>query len=309
LPYRKTQFNEKHVETLLIHSDSTCPSESAVIAGVGDLTSPEQRAAAPRNASVVISDRGDRITVTISRDGETTLRDYRDAARDCDRRAHFAAVLTVVSLLPPASSDAAPAPVPVPTPAAAPPSAAAFSLPALPPPRERHVRIELGAVTSFSMPISDSVRALSPGLLLGVALGAGKLRLTLATKYAPPAEVDYTGAFAGRAELQRFDAGIGARRSLWRHGVDLAVELVALASHARMRSLTTRESRRDTAFSLGGRAGLHLSVAEPWPVSPFLGLSAEVFPRAPAVMQLPAGTVGHLPYGWLGVTVGLTLAL
>jgi hypothetical protein len=298
------------VETLLIHSDSTCPSESAVIEGVKDLTNPAQRAAPPRNASVVISDRGDRITVTITREGESTVRDYRDAARDCDRRAHFAAVLTVVSLLPPASSEPQPAivpepaPAPIPTPVAAPAPSQPES-----PPRAPRVRIELGAVTSFSIPISDSVRAFSPAALLGVALGSGKLRLTLATKYAPPVDVDYTGAHAGSAELQRFDAGVGARLSLWRQGVDIAAELAALASLARLRSITTRQTRQDSAVSLGGRAGIHVSVAEPWLVSPFLGVAVEAFPRAPSVMQLPAGSVGHLPYCWLDVSAGLSLAL
>lgn len=153
------------------------------------------------------------------------------------------------------------------------------------------------------------MRAFSPAALLGVALGSGKLRLTLASKYAPPVDVDYTGTHAGSAELQRFDAGVGARLSLWRRGVDLAAELGALASHARLRSLTTSHAGRDTAFSLGGRASIHVGVAQPWLVSPFLGLGVEVFPRAPTVMQLPSGSVGHLPYCWLYVSAGLSLAL
>ena len=89
------------MEALLIQSDSECPSPLAVDAEVRDLTTPEQRASAPKDARVVISDRGSAIAIAISKDGKTVVRVYQDAARDCARRAHFVSVLAVVSLLPP----------------------------------------------------------------------------------------------------------------------------------------------------------------------------------------------------------------
>ena len=101
MPYRETQHRDNLVEALLIQSDSDCPSPLAVDQEVRDLTTPAQRAGAPRDALLVISDQGERITVAITRDGRTTIRVYEDAARDCVRRAHFVSVLAVIALMPP----------------------------------------------------------------------------------------------------------------------------------------------------------------------------------------------------------------
>lgn len=293
------------MEALLIQSDSECPSPPAVQAEVRELTTPEQRAAAPSDARVVISDRGDSIAIALTRDGKTTVRVYQDAARDCERRAHFVSVLTVVSLLPDVVAPPVNVPVPehVPDPPAPSPTSPA---PAPPPPS---VRIELAGAVDFSVPISNTIRALSPGALLRVALGAGSLRLTLSTEYAPPVDVDFTGASTGRAELERFDVGVGARLVLGHRGVDTSVELGVLASRAEVSGLSAERQSQDTAFGLGGRAGFHLGFGEQRTLSPFLGAHAKLFPFAPGLAQLPQGEVGHLPYVWLGVSAGLALGL
>jgi hypothetical protein len=295
------------VEALLIQSDSDCPSPLSVDQEVRDLTTPAQRAGAARDALVVISDQGERITVALTRDGKTTIRVYQDAARDCARRAHFVSVLAVITLMPPeAEAEPELEPEPRPAPKVEPEQPAP---PAAPPPVVRRVRLELGGVMSFSTPISDTVRAISPGAMLGVALGAGALRVTLLTEYAPPISVDYTGASPGRAELERLDMGVGARLSLSHRSVDSSIELSALASRAEVVGLTPNRPRKDTAFSLGGRAGFHVGFGDQRLLSPFLGVHAKLFPFAPAVAQLPGGTVGHLPYVWLGLSAGLALAL
>jgi len=294
------------VEALLIQSDSECPSSPAVLEEVRELTTPEQRAAAPSDARVVISDRGDNLAIALTRDGKTTVHVYRDAARDCERRAHFVSVLTVVSLLPnvPASPEPEPEPEPKPKPK---PKPRAPPLPRAPAPHS--VRIELAGTTDFSVPISNTIRALSPGGLLRVALGAGSLRLTLSTEYAPSVDVDFTGAHAGRATLERFDVGVGARVVLGHRAVATSVELGALAERAQVSGLSAQRQSQDTAFSLGGRVGFHLGFGEQRMLSPFLGAHAKLFPLAPGLAQLPQGEVGHLPYVWLGVNAGLALGL
>lgn len=303
------------MDALLIQSDSDCPSPFAVHEEVQDLTTPAQRAAAPPDARVVISDQGDRIAVAITRDGKTAVRVYEDAARDCARRAHFTSVLAVIALMPPdieletkAEPEATPQPETKARPETKPPPEAKAE-PAVSPRVQKRVRLELGGVMTFSTPIADTVRAVSPGAMLGVALGAGTLRVTLLTEYAPPVSVDYTGASAGRAELERLDMSVGARLSLSQSDVDGSIELSALASRAEVVGVTPNRHRQDTAFSLGGRAGFHVAFGDWRLLSPFLGVHAKVFPFAPAVTELPRGTVGHLPYLWLGVSAGLALAL
>ena len=300
------------MEALPIQSDSDCPGPESVQAEVRELTTPEQRKAVPADAKVMVSDRGDTIAIAITRNGKTVVRIYRDAARDCGRRAHFVSVLVVVSLMPPdlGSSPPEPEPEPEPKPVAAPPVAVRVPEPkpeARPAPR--HVRIELGARGDVSTPISDSAHIATLGGALGVALGAGNLRFTLATGYVPTTELRYTGRATGRAELQRLDVALGLRFVLARAPVATSLDASVLATRAEVTGLSSRRPARDTAFSVGGRVGVHACWSEQSLVSPFLGVYATLFPLAPALSQLPQGTVGHLPYLWVGLSGGLALAL
>lgn len=300
------------MDVLPIHSDSDCPGPEAVQAQVRELTTPEQRAAVPTDAKVLISDHNESIAVAITRDGKTSVHVYQDAARDCERRNHFVSVLVVVSLMPPdvgaadpeveVEREPEPVPVPKPGPKPQPPTRA-------PKVRLKHVRIELGARGEVGAPVADTVRVASLGGALGVALGAGSLRLTLGSAYVPPTELRYTAATPGRGKLERFDVAVGARWVFAHAPLDASLELAALASRSEVSGRSTRSQSQDTAFSLGGRAGLSICWGEQRALSPFLGAHASLYPAAPALFQLPQGTVGHLPYVWLGLSGGLALAL
>jgi hypothetical protein len=301
------------VDALPIQSDSDCPTPDAVQAEVRELTTPEQRAGVPADAKVLISDRSDHITVAITRDGKTNVRVYQDAARDCQRRSHFVSVLVVVSLMPPDVGASEPEPPSPPEPEPQPPSPPHTPAPEAPPSpaasRLKRVRIELGARGEVGAPISDTVRIASVGGALGVALGSGPLRLTLGIAYVPPSQLRYTAATPGQGELERVEGTAGARWLFAHVPFDLGLELGAVASRSEVSGRSTRSPRQDTAFSVGGRAALTWCWAEQRALSPFLGAHAAVYPAAPALFQLPAGTVGHLPYVWLGLSGGLALAL
>jgi hypothetical protein len=189
------------VDALPIQSDSDCPSPAAVQADVRELTTPEQRAAVPADAKVLVSDHDDRIAVAITRDGRTTVRVYQDGARDCTRRSHFVSVLVVVSLMPPdVSAPPEPQPEAEPSPSVVPPTASVPApAPAPEPARPKRVRIELGARGEAGAGIEDTVQVATLGGALGVALGSGRLRLTLGTAYVPPTRLRFTAAVAGGA--------------------------------------------------------------------------------------------------------------
>lgn len=306
------------VEALPLATDTDCPSPDSVQAEVRELTTPEQRRGVPHDAKVTVSDRGESIAIAITKDGKTTVRVYRDAARDCGRRAHFVSVLVVVALMPPdLGSDPEPLPEPEPEPEptppprpAAPPEPEPEPAPAPPPQRSpRHVRIELAARGDVGTPISDTVRVALPSGALAVALGAGDARLTLGTGYAPRTELRYTGVAAGSAELTRLDVALGARFVFAHSPFDSSVDLSAVVTRSQVAGQSSRRPSEDAAFSAGGRIGLHFCWAEQAPISPFLGTYATVFPFAPELSQLPQGSVGHLPYLWLGLSGGLALAL
>lgn len=308
------------MELVPIHSDSGCPSPEAVQAEVRELTTLQQRQAVPADAKVVVRDRGESLSIAITRDGKTNVRSYQDAARDCERRAHFVSVLVVVSLMPPdlGSPDAPPeAP---PEPETPPPPQARAPAPSIEPApsqassaeattQPKRVSIELAGKGELSTPISDSVRAASLGGSLGVALGRGSTRLTLELGYAPRAKLEYTGASAGQARIERADVTVGLRVRLLEGPLATSIEAAAVVMRAEVGGESSRRPTQDTAFSAGARLGARFAVAEQRLVSPFLGVYSSVFPLAPALSQLPQGTVGHLPYVWLGLTGGLSLSL
>jgi hypothetical protein len=302
------------VEALPIHSDSDCPSPETVQAEVRELTTPEQRQGVPKDAQVTIADRGDSVAIAITRNGKTTVRVYRDAARDCGRRSHFVSVLVVVALMPPelASPEPEPEPEPEPAPKPEPPPKPRPAPPPPPPvaaPVRRHVRIELAARAEVGTPISDSARVATLGGALGVALGASDLRFTLSTGYEPSRQLRYPGETAGRANLERLDVALGLRLVLGHAPIDTALDAGLLVTRAEVTGLSAHRPAQDTAFSVGGRLGLHACWSEQSLASPFVGAYASVFPAAPALSQLPQGTVGHLPYLWVGLSAGLSLAL
>ncbi|HYQ17347.1 MAG TPA: hypothetical protein VEQ58_16355, partial [Polyangiaceae bacterium] len=267
------------------------------------------RRGVPAGAGVVVSDRGDSIAIAVTRDGKTTVRVYRDAARDCARRGHFVSVLVVVSLMPPdLGSDPVPAEPPAPDPPVPPPPPAPAPAPA-PAPIARHVHVELGLRGEASTPISDSARVAAWGGALGVALGADDLRFTLGVGYTPRTTLRYTGDFAGSARLEQLDVALGVRVALGHGPLDTSFDAGLLLSRAAVTGLDSRRPAQDTAFGVGGRAGFHVGWSEASRVSPFLGAYAAVFPFAPALTELPQGTVGHLPYVWAGLSAGLALAL
>ena len=307
------------MDALPLQSDTDCPGPEAIQAEVRELTTPEQRRAVPGDAQVMVSDRGASVAIAIRRDGKTTVRVYRDPARDCARRAHFVSVLVVVALMPPdvglsePKSEPEPEPAPAPEPVFTPPperepepSAARRPAPA---PSPRHVRIELGARGEVSTPLGDSARVAQLGGALGVALGAGDVRFTLATGYMPRRELEYTGKAAGRARLERLEVSLGVRWLLLHAPFDAGVEVGFVGTRAEVTGVSPRRPAQDTAFSAGGRVGVHACWSEQGLLTPFVGVYASVFPRAPELSQLPQGDVGHLPYVWVGFSGGLSLAL
>lgn len=338
VPGAPAALSMTYVEALLVRSDSDCPSAEVVQAEVRELTTAEQRRGVLPGSRAVIRDRGESIAIALTRDGKTTVRVYHDAARDCARRGHFVSVLVVVSLMPPElGSDPEPAPgssaggtepsSPLPQGESGESDAgsdASRSAPVEEEPGDEPestkashasertpwgVGIELGARAEASTSISDSVRVAGFGGALGLALGTGPVRFTLGAGYLPKDELRYTGRYAGRAELERLDVALGARLALGRAPVDTSFDAGLVVSRAVVTGLDTLRPERATALMAGLRAGLRACWSERSLVSPFLGAHVQVFPFAPALSQLPQGTVGHLPYIWVGVSGGLQLAL
>jgi hypothetical protein len=321
-----------------VSGTSSCPAPELVRAEIFQLSSAERRRAIPADSRVTLSDNGASYRVAVTTDSTRAEKTYDDPARDCARRARFAAVFAVLTLMPPqladlveteskpgappdstkpAAGDTAHAPgssgkappAPLPNPSAQLPNIHE-SEPTTRPigskseaPRRLNVlrleargRLELGFSTSKGSPTPSA----------GAELSLMRLRPVtpvLAFAYSSPAEL---GVIDARVRFQRVEALIGARAG---HEFGIAapaaeLALVALVERARARELTHPESARSLSFGLRAAALLAL-----WRTGPIFGLHAALFPAPTAIEALPRGTVGHLPYLWLGVSAGIGLGL
>jgi len=100
------------------------------------------------------------------------------------------------------------------------------------------------------------------------------------------------------------DAGVRARIAgprVERYG-ELGVSVALLSE----RALDLASPKSQTALEIGLRVavGLHATRGR---VGSFAALGAVLVPAPPAVFALPAGTVGHTPLLWVGVTAGASL--
>jgi hypothetical protein len=318
-----------------VSGTSSCPPPELVRAEIFQLSSAERRRAIPADSRVTLGDNGASYRVAVTTDSTRAEKTYDDPARDCARRARFAAVFAVLTLMPPqladlvetepkrgappdstkpAAGDTARAPgssgkAPPPNPSA-PLSNAPESEPTTSPlgsnseaPRRPKVvrleargRLELGFSTSKGSPTPGAGAELS--LMLPRAMTP-----VLAFAYSPPAEL---GVIDAKVRLQRLEALVGARAGREFGIAALAAELalVALVERVRGRELTHPESARSVSFGLRAAALLAL-----WRTGPVFGLHAALFPAPTAIEALPHGTVGHLPYLWLGVSAGIGLGL
>jgi hypothetical protein len=277
----------------------TCPSADAVAVALGSALGTEPKPgetnANGKNAPKV-TDLGDRFSVSAL--GQA--REYADPARDCDERARAAAVFIALALNPPIvpAPPLPPAP-PVPVQTAARP-------PLAPPPSARSLEVGAAArVDSATQPetsfaIGFEVRAAVGWRWLGVTAMAGVLA---------PTDSRFS---AVTVRQQRFPLSL-ALTARHRLGERLAV---AGAVGGALVPFTLRAGGIDgapssTRLDAGVRLALELAVLATPRLAPFIGVHAEIFPRAYELDVGPpsnVGNVGSTGRFWLGASVGLSFA-
>ena len=271
--------------------NGACPSAEAVTAALGSALGHDATTGAadlPR-----VSDQGDRFSVAVR--GQT--RQFADAGRDCDERARAAAVFIALVLNPPV---VAPRPAPgvrdgpaqqvvVPAPAAA--SERWIDLGAA-------ARLDGGSASATSTAIGFEARAAVGWRWLGVAATAGIL---------VPTESRLSSV---TVRQQRFPLSVAVTAQ---HGIGRRLA-VAGAVGAALVPLTLRgegldASSQATRLDAGVRLAVELRVRATPRLAPFVGLHAEIFPRAYQLDVEPLGTVGSTGRLWLGVSAGLSFAV
>lgn len=284
-----------------------CPAPATVEQGVLRLIPAEHRELlAQHQVHIELEDLDTRYRVRVFKDGTSTEKIYADPARDCSGRANFAAVFAVLTVMPPELGlTAAPPPEPPPPPPPAPVPEAPKPAPP-PPPLPPLAHIELSALLAHAPGILDAPELTSYGGELRVALGRGAWSGTLSVGYLAPAKLELRGI---RGDVTRLPASIGLRFCSLFAAWQLSADLGVLAVSQRVRATNLYESRTHQTLELGARAGLTVSARSNSDFSPFFGAFAHVSPGPRELEAFPRGSIGNLPYVWLGGAVGVALGL
>jgi len=288
-----------------------CPDPKTVQQAVLSLIPPERHSLLARGVRVELEDLGDSYRVTVWKDGASVKKSYADPARECDGRARFAAVFTVLTLMPPElgvepvvepgpqTEPATPAPVIEAKVAQTPANAPSPVLPPL-------AHLELSGLYAFAPAILEAPSLHSFGAELRVAIGRGALSGTISAAYLSRAQFELNGV---QGELSRIPVSVGARlRSdfdSWSLAADLGLLLVA----ERVRATNLLTARSQSAGSLGLRAGVQLAHQFGPHFAPFLAAFAWFSASPSELSALPQGVIGNLPYVWLGAAAGVSFGL
>jgi len=268
-----------------------CPSAEAVTAALGSALGNEATtgvADVPR-----VSDQGDRFSVAV----RGQIRQFVDTARDCDERARAAAVFIALALN---SFVVLAAPAPAVRDGAAQP----LVMPAPTPTSERWIdlaagaRFDGGSASASGAAIGFEARAAVGWRWLGVAATAGVLA---------PTESKLSSV---TVRQQRFPFSIALTAQ---HGIGQRLVLAG-AVGAALVPLTLRGEGLDggsqaTRLDAGVRLAVELRIRATPRLAPFVGLHAEIFPRAYQLDVDPLGTVGSTGRLWVGVSAGLSFAV
>jgi hypothetical protein len=284
-----------------------CPDPKTVQQAVLNLIPPERHSLLARGVRVELEDLGDSYRVTVWNEGASVKKSYSDPARECDGRARFAAVFTVLTLMPP-ELGAEPVVEPEPVAQKPPPAREAeLTVPradstARPP----FVRLEPSALFAYAPAILEAPSMHSFGGELRLVLGRGAFSGTLSVGYLPRARFELNDV---QGELSRVPSSLGARFlsdfGAWSLSADFGLLLVA--ERVRANNLLTVTTQ--TAANFGLRAGVQLARPFGPHFAPFVGAFVWFSPAPSEISVLPQGVIGNLPYFWLGGAAGVSFGL
>jgi len=294
-----------------VFGDVDCPDPKTVQQAVLSLIPPERHSLLSQGVRVELEDLGDTYRVTVWKDGAAFKKNHSDPARECDRRARFAAVFTVLTLMPPelgaeprpAEPDPKPQaePPPVVTPAPVKPRAPAQVRRLVP-----LARLELSALYSYAPAILDAPSMHSFGAELRAAIGRGPVSGTVSVGYATPAKFEVDSV---QGDVTRIPLSVGVRLrkdfESWTVAGDVGVLLIA----QRVRATNLVTNQEQSAADIGMRGGLQLAHPFGVHVAPFVGAFVWFSPGPGELSALPRGVIGNLPYFWFGGAVGLSFGL
>ena len=324
-------------ERAFVVGSSLCPEPAAVAREAVHLTPEKQRSIYQSGVRVEVNDLGERYQVRIYAPDLLVSKAYVDPSRDCARRTTFAAVLVLMTLMPPqlaedaesgAESGAPPAAGVDPNSGAASASASPdrtntsrdstdqrhpdpksrqreFASGAHTEARRSWARVAFGGGATWAPALADSITTSSWQLSMQASFGPGSLRPMVAMAYAPRSSFELLG-IAGT--VRRWPAMIGVEWRFETLGLDSAVGVGAVAVLERVQARGLLVSRSQSAVELGARIAFTVASSDS-AVTPFFGLAFDWFPEPRAISVAPRGELGTTPavqiWSHLGMRIGL----
>jgi hypothetical protein len=278
-------------------ADEACPERGAVWRAVTELASREHPTTFTLQAaqsSLLIEDLGSRYRVTV----RDRTREYEDPQRDCEGRAHVAAVFVALVLSP----NDAPTEVPPPEKVEAKPEPAREQPTTVP--RHEKSRWSVEGAGMLAMAAHDGTTVLAPAAGLGVAWMSNRWGAALGARV-PLAGSSFPMGPA-TAQLARYPIHLGAR---WRWSASPfagSLEAGGVAAVLRMgeQGVSSRVTRLEGGLRLAALGSL-----ETGGLSPYLGVFSEWIPWPYPLALTPDGPLTHVPSIWLGAVAGLSLTL
>jgi hypothetical protein len=298
-------------ESLEVNGYGSCPDPGAVRAAIFQLTSPRSRETIPPGSRVSVNDQGESFRVSVTTEGSNAERTYSDPARSCERRARFAAVFAIVTLMPPDLGPEAdphreetpppPEPARPPVAPAAPVARKPVAAPFTPP----WLRLELAAVAEQALngKLERVVRGL--GGELTALPGRERLAPMLSFAFSPKRDLLFAGT---RASLTRTQGVLGLRYTEAFEPFAWGGELGLVFALSSVRGMELVHPASGTSLDLGLRARVIATLAKAR-VTPVLALESALFPRAAEIRAEPQGALGRLPTFWFGIAFGVGVGL
>jgi hypothetical protein len=263
-----------------------CPGADAVTVALRSALGGDAK---PGTADVAkVSDLGNRFSVAAA--GQ--VREFADPGRDCEERARAAAVFIALALNPPLLPTPPPPPAPAVVtapPAAAPPESTSWLDLAV------GARFDGGAQSETTFAGGVEIRATAGRRWLGLAATAGILA---------PSDTQFSSV---TVREQRFPLSLAVTA---RRRVSPRVA-VGAAAGAALVPITLRAPDLDsvqpaTRLDVGARLAFEVQLRATARLAPFVGVHAEIFPRAYELEVDPLGKVGSTGRFWLGASAGLS---
>ena len=278
----------------LVGGTSSCPTPASVEQRVDRLRAPDGA-----SAPALIVDLGASFRVIAG----DRVREFTDEARDCAKRAQFAAVfIAVVAGADPTVARAAP---PAPAPVEAVRATPAEIVTA---PRVARLRLDLGAIAATGL--GGAAPTVAPGLGLRLALGRRRVAPGAGLAVSGPSDFSDDGVAIRQWQVTA-DAGLRAepaaldRAGRARPYVELGLAVELLWDRPTNLSL----AHTPVSYAVGPRGAAGLRLATRGRLSPFILIQAAWFPGAPQLFALPAGELGHTAPWNLSATAGASWGL